>query len=86
MKANFTVIWSELADQELTEIWLRATDRQSLTLIINDFDAALKSAPQAIVAEDREGLRIATLSSLRVTFSVSEDDRIVNVLIVREIH
>ena len=59
MKPQFTVIWTEFADQELAEIWLRVTDRKSLTQIIDHFDAALKANPQAIVAEDREGLRIA---------------------------
>lgn len=57
MKPRFTVIWSEYADHELSEIWLRVTDRKSLTEIIDQFDAALKANPQAIVAEDREGLR-----------------------------
>ena len=86
MKPRFTVIWSEYAGQELSEIWPRVTDRKSLTEIIDQFDAALKANPQAIIAEDREGLRIATLAGLRITFSISEDDRIANVLVVREVH
>lgn len=60
MKRQFTVIWSEFADRELTDIWLRAADGKSLARVIDDFAAALKEHPDAIAAEDQEWLRIAT--------------------------
>jgi hypothetical protein len=56
-----------------------------LARVIDDFDAALKADLDAIAAEDQEGLRIATIPGLRIVFSVSEQDRIVNVVVIREV-
>ncbi len=86
MKPNNTVIWSKSARQELARIWLRAADQKSLTQTIDDFDALLRMAPENAATERQDELRAATLPGLRIVFTISEDDRIVNVLVIRETH
>jgi hypothetical protein len=86
MKPHFTVIWLKSARQQLADIWLRANDRKSLSRTVDKFDMALKSNPATIVADDREGLRIATLPGLRIVFTITEDDRLVHVVRIRELH
>ncbi len=79
MTLRYTVVWNPTALKELAEIWLRAVNRDGVSLDADTIDRHL--------ADDAEikGLRVEPdrlmlLSTLAVTFNVSEDDRLVRVL------
>jgi plasmid stabilization system protein ParE len=76
---RFTVTWHPAAEQELTEIWLRANDRSSVTHAANDIDQTLALAPQAH-GEEFYGDRLLVALPLAVTYTVNEPDRIVQIL------
>lgn len=76
---RFTVTWHPSAQDELIHIWLSAPDRQAVAMAVDRVDRALATDP------DQKGLpffgeRILVAASLAVTFTVSPDDRLVQVL------
>lgn len=76
---RFTVTWHPSAQNEPIQIWLSALDRQAVTTAVARIDRALAVDP------DQKGLpffgeRILVAAPLAVTFTVSPDDRLVQVL------
>ena len=76
---RFTVVWSPQAQEELTELWLSATNRRAVQRATDAIDRRLK------VDAHLEGRaffeqRILAVMSVAVTYSVSVDDRLVRVL------
>ena len=76
---RFTVTWHPSAEQELAEIWLRATDRSSVTQVANEIDQSLASDPLAH-GEEFYGDRLFVALPLSVTYAVSQQDRTVQIL------
>jgi hypothetical protein len=80
---RYTVVWVKSADDELAELWLSSSDRTAVTTAAFEahqqlsFDAFAKGEPL------REGLRVLIKPPLRLVFSVNEDDRLVEVALVR---
>jgi plasmid stabilization system protein ParE len=76
---RFTVTWHPAAEAELAEIWLRAHDRASVTRATSEIDQALSAKP-LVEGEEFYGDRILVSPPLAVTYSVSEQDRLVQIL------
>jgi plasmid stabilization system protein ParE len=76
---RFTVVWHPSAERELAEIWLRAVDRAAVSDAANTIDRLLTSDPLAH-GEEFYGERLFVVLPLAVTYTVSEHDRIVQIL------
>lgn len=84
---QFTVVWQEWAEDELTEIWLAASsdERAALTDSANLVDSILRLDPH-LVGESRSGnTRIVIVPPLAFTFDVRHSDRVVDVLAVHRL-
>jgi hypothetical protein len=77
---RYTVVWHQEALEELTELWMGASDRTAVTLAASAIDRhlAIDATEKGIAAPD--DLRQLTIPPLRVLFVVSELDRIARVL------
>jgi hypothetical protein len=76
---RFTVTWHPSAEQELTEIWLRASDRASVTQATNTIDHSLATDPLSKGVEFY-GDRLFVALPLAVTYTVNDPDRTVQIL------
>lgn len=75
----FTVTWHPAAEEELTEIWLQASDREGVTQAVHVIDQVLASEP-LMQGEEFYGDRIFVALPLAVTYTVSHPDRFVQIL------
>jgi plasmid stabilization system protein ParE len=77
---KWTVLWSPLAEKDLTSFWVSAEDKAEVTEAANRIDFLLRNDPLK-TGESREGDdRIHFESPLGVFFSVAEEERLVLVL------
>jgi hypothetical protein len=81
---RYTVVWVESAQNELAELWLQAPDRNTVAAATYAIDRGLAEDASGKGIELSEGLRAFFSPPLRVLFSVREDDRVVEVLCVRQ--
>lgn len=81
---NWTVVWLPNAEDELAELWLAAPDRELVTLAVEQIDKQLGRDPAAAGESRSDGRRILIVPPLAATFRVLPDDRIVQVVNVRE--
>ena len=73
-------MWHPAAEQEeLAEIWLRATDRPSVTQAAHDIDQSLVTDPLTH-GQEFYGDRLYIALPLAVTYTINEPDRIVQIL------
>jgi len=79
---RYTVVWHALAQDELADIWLGATDRNAITAAANTIDTTLAIDPSAQGASVSSRSRELTSGPLHVLFRVIESDRIVQVFSV----
>jgi len=77
---RYTVVWHDDAQNQLAEIWLNTTDRQSVTLAANATDRRLADDADTKGVAVEGGLRQVVLPPLRLLFAVSEGDRTVRIL------
>jgi hypothetical protein len=81
---KYTVVWVPTARNKLADLWTHAPDRKVITKAANRIDRLL-----AVDAEKRgvsfHGRRILFVLPLAVTFTVSPDDCLVEVLQVERI-
>ena len=82
---RFTVTWTQVARDQLTELWLHVLDRGSLAQAADRIDAVLSLAPEEQGDELHEGLKSLEEAPLRVVFEVHHDDLIVEVAGVHQI-
>ena len=77
---RYTVVWHDDAQNRLAEIWMNASDRQSVTLAANTIDKHLAddAAMKGIAVEG--DLRQVFVPPLRLLYAVSEADRMVRIL------
>lgn len=80
---RFNVVWSKIASNMLTELWLDATDRNAIRSASDEIDRELAHNPIDKGTELSEGLWSYPAPPLKVIYSVREDDRIAEVLRVR---
>jgi hypothetical protein len=71
---NFTVIWSYAALQDLTRIWLNATDRNAINNASNEIDQLLSHDPQHVGESRPGGHRVEFADPLGFRFEVVVDD------------
>jgi hypothetical protein len=76
---KYTVLWVRRAESKLAQIWNEAADRAEITHAANAIDAGLGDNPEDCGESRPNGLRIAIVSPLALTFRVEADDRIVRV-------
>ena len=82
---RYTVVWVKSARGELAELWLTALDRNAVTAAARSIDEELRKDAAAKGRELSEGLRTLSAPPLNAIFTVREDDRIAEVLCVRDI-
>lgn len=77
---KFTVNWHPDAEQELTQIWLGARDRQRITESAEQIDGQLRTNPDQRGESREDDRRILMVAPLAVSFRVLTDDLRVVVL------
>lgn len=82
---RYTVTWHREAEDELTELWIAAPDRDEIAAAVRAIDAALASDAETRGEPVAEGLRSLNAPPLRVLFTVRQDDRLAVVQVVRRI-
>jgi hypothetical protein len=80
---RYTVVWVESAIDELAELWIVSTDRNSIVAAVNVVDQELAIDASNKGTELSEALRAFFSPPPRVLFSVREEDRTVEVLRVK---
>lgn len=79
---RYTVVWSPEATDQLADLWVRASDQQAVADAADDIDRRLRFAPDRVGTPHGE-IRILIVEPLAVHFSVTPDDRLVEVSFVR---
>jgi hypothetical protein len=77
---SYTVVWKEIAEERLVEIWIAASDRQAVTEAANAIDSLLKQDPEQQGESRGDSLRILFVAPLAVHYEIRPLDRIVQVL------
>jgi len=80
---RYTVTCHREAEDELTELWLVATDRNEITAAVRAIDVALATDASEKGETVAEGLRFLFAPQLRVLFAIREHDRVAQVELVR---
>jgi hypothetical protein len=76
---RYTVTWLSIAEDELTNLWIQALDRQAVTDASNRMERTLgRDANQKGIADN--GRRILIDPPLAFTFTVSPGDRLVMIV------
>jgi plasmid stabilization system protein ParE len=77
---TYTVTYKPSAENELTELWIQAADRQAVADAANRIDGLLGVSPH-IQGESRErDTRILFERPVAVQFEIHDQDRVVEVL------
>jgi hypothetical protein len=76
---TFTVVWLKDAQDALAEIWMDHPDRDVVRAAATLIDRNLREAPKRYGTHISEGLWTIPREPLRAYYSVSEDDRLVEV-------
>ena len=82
---KFTVVWKPAAERQLADIWLEATDRNSVTAATEAIESALATRPEELGESRPLDCRIAFVAPLALTFRVRVADRLVEVVSVRRV-
>ena len=82
---KFTVVWKPAAERQLADIWLEATDRNSVTAATEALESALSTRPDDVGESRPLDCRIAFVTPLALTFRVTVADRMVEVVSVRRV-
>jgi hypothetical protein len=82
---RFTVVWVKDVLDELAEIWMGSNEREAITLATQEIDNSLSIDPGLKGGELKEGIRFFLAPPLRVLYTISESDRIVEIVLVRSI-
>jgi plasmid stabilization system protein ParE len=78
---NYTVSWTQQAEDDLARAWLAAEDRNAVTAASNTLDRALASDPYALgIPIGTPQIRTASEPPLAIDFEIIEDDKKVRVL------
>jgi hypothetical protein len=79
---TWTVIWTEEAQSQLADIWLRVLNREEITIISRKIDLELREHPLEVGEERDLPERILLIKPLAVLYDVIEADRLVTVYAV----
>ncbi len=77
---KFTVVWKPQAERTLLELWLESSHRDALTRAAEEIESLVRQSPES-VGESRElGRRWLFVEPLGVDYSVSVNDRVVEII------
>ena len=76
---RYTVVWHKLAQDELAELWLAATNREAIRHATDQIDRQLAEWPDEKGTRVSERSRELTYPPLQVLFRILSGDRIVQV-------
>ena len=77
---KFTVIWKPQAERTLLELWLESSHRDALTRAAEEIESLVRQRPES-VGESRDlGRRWLFVEPLGVDYSVSLNDRVVEII------
>jgi hypothetical protein len=82
---KYTVLWQRKAEQSLADIWLRSSQRDSVTEAAAEIDSELRERPLDIGESRGASERILFCDCLGAAYSIFPDDAVVRVLRVWEI-
>ena len=82
---RYTVVWLASAQDELADEWIRATNRNAVTVAVHAIDKELADDAPSKGVELGEGLRAFFSPPIRILYAVREEDRVVEVLRVRRL-
>ena len=82
---RYTVTWTRDAEDQLAEIWMRASDRGAVNAAQNAIDDELAVDAGQKGTEVAEGLRELTIPPLKAFFEVHEMDRRVQVTALKAV-
>jgi hypothetical protein len=75
----YTVDWSSVAEDQLTDIWLQASDRRAVTVAEATIHNLLERDPLGHGINVSEDLRKLTVAPLTVYYEVSTAQKVVDV-------
>jgi hypothetical protein len=79
----FIVVWWEIAQSRLAELWIAAADRTAIRRAADEIDRRLATNPKSCVEGDQEGLCRMTIEPLSVQFTIDEENQAVTIWTVR---
>ncbi|MCI0458142.1 MAG: hypothetical protein L0Z62_14355 [Gemmataceae bacterium] len=82
---RYTVTWTRVAEDQLAEIWMQASDRGAVNAAQNAIDDELAVDAEQKGTEVVEGLRELTIPPLKAFFEVEEMDRRVQVSALKRV-
>ena len=82
---HYSIVWSESAEDELTDIWINAENQRSITNTCNEIENKLSKDPLQISVTLSEGLYAYQVDSLRIIFELQSEKHLVLILKVRQI-
>ncbi|MCU0878241.1 MAG: hypothetical protein MUF06_10690 [Pirellulaceae bacterium] len=77
---KYTVVNSSIADLQLAELWLQASDRQQVADAFDRMESELKRDPNSVGRMHPSGWSVVAVPPIVAALKVSEDDRLVKVL------
>ena len=80
---HYTVTWLGSVQEQLSALWVASKAKQAITNAANGIDRELAVDAASKGTPTREGFRSLSISPLLVLFTVSELDRIVEVVSLR---
>ena len=80
---KYSVLYSTLANYQLTDIWLRAKDKRKVTDAVNALEKRLRYDAHQLGVLDPDGRRVLVAVPLAITFDVIPDDCNVVILSMR---
>jgi hypothetical protein len=79
----FSVVWHTDALDQLADIWIMHPNRDAVSKAVREIDTLLGDGPLNQGGELSEGIRFFLFPPLRVLYTVSELDRLCDILFVR---
>jgi hypothetical protein len=77
---SYTVVWKKKALDRLAEIWLAASDQSDVSDAANGIDQHLANDPWTHGESRDQDVRVFFVPPLAVLYSISDADRLVEVL------
>ena len=78
----YTVVWSEVANDALAELYRLAGDKQAITDASNWFDRTLRIDPKRFATQMRHYWTLGR-EPLEILLDIDDNDRMVRVFLVR---
>jgi hypothetical protein len=76
----YTVRWTRSALDRLTELWVAASDRASVTAAVNEIDRLLEVDPHQAGESRSESTRVLFVPPIGVFFDIDDASKVVEVL------